>query len=206
MSYRKLLAALCLCAWPALLPAQAPPSGQANTATVEAGAAAGLHGRAAFNLAAGHGNAQANLAAIAHAPDAPGIALLDARQQVTAAAEAAGPTQAVIADGAFAGSHGALAVNQVAGSGNAQLNLLALGQHAAGAGSITVANLGDAALAAVAGDPMTEGTAIPPPLHDARIEPGAFAGSQGVVQVNQTAGVGNASVNAIVLRIPGGTP
>ena len=32
----------------------------------------------------------------------------------------------------------------------------------------------------------------------------AFARSQGVVQVNQTAGVGNTSVNAVVLQLPGG--
>jgi hypothetical protein len=34
----------------------------------------------------------------------------------------------------------------------------------------------------------------------------AFRGSQGVVQVNQTAGVGNSSANAIVIQLPGGSP
>jgi hypothetical protein len=43
-------------------------------------------------------------------------------------------------------------------------------------------------------------------VREARIDAGAIASPRGVLQINQTAGVGNASVNAIVLQLPGGTP
>ncbi len=44
------------------------------------------------------------------------------------------------------------------------------------------------------------------PLREARIDGTAVRAPSGVVQINQTAGVGNASANAIVLRLPGSTP
>lgn len=180
------------------------PVGQ-DRAVVQEQAGAGTSGRMAVNQAAGSGNAQANLAAIAVTADGGiGVVGLQARQRPTAGALDRAAA-AHVQDGAFAGSSGLLSVNQVAGSGNAQTNLFAIGQLATAAVA-PFTGVDDAALAAIAGDTSSEGAEAPSRPREARIAEGAFRGSQGVVQVNQTAGVGNASTNAIVLQLPGGTP
>jgi len=182
-----------------------------DAASIGADAGRGLAGRGAINLAAGDGNAQANLAAIALSPDGPGLIELQARQRIALApaprAELRARDASARIDGhAFADSSGLLSVNQAAGGGNAQLNLFALGNADAAIAASGPAGLDDAALAAVAGNYPTEGTELPPGLRHAVIAEDAFRGSQGVVQVNQTAGVGNFSTNAIVLQLPGGAP
>ncbi|MEH6418250.1 hypothetical protein [Pseudomonas sp. CGJS7] len=162
-------------------------------------------GRAALNQAAGTGNAQANLAAIATAPDGLALTATRARQRVDfdpGAAQRAASTR--IETHAFADHAGLLQLNQSAGAGNAQLNAFDL---ARGASTATIAGLDDSALANVAAD--TAAIAPTQAAHaprEALIADDAFRGGQGVLQLNQTAGTGNASVNAIVLRLPGGVP
>ncbi|QWP77720.1 hypothetical protein J5226_04715 [Lysobacter sp. K5869] len=162
----------------------------------------GLDGRAAINQAAGAGNAQANQAALSLSSDGAAFAAARADQRIdsSAALAAARRAQARIDAGAFADAHGLLQLNQSAGAGNAQLNQFALARGGGGA-------LDDAALAQVAG-PATAPleTRRAPGLRDAAIADDAFRGGQGVLQLNQTAGIGNASVNAIVLRLPGSAP
>lgn len=188
----------------ATAPPPPPPLDQAHAADH---AGKGAVGRTAVNQAAGAGNVQANLAAIALAGE--GLGRVDLRSR-----QSAGPgdrqrdASARIEGQAFSASNGLLSVNQAAGSGNTQANLFALGNGGAtpfvlGGG---IAGLDDDALASVAGDRPTERTESTPRLRQAVIADDAFRGGQGVVQVNQTAGVGNASTNAIVLRLPGGTP
>ena len=189
----------------ATAPPPPPPLDQARAADH---AGKGAVGRTAVNQAAGAGNVQANLAAIALAGD--GLGLVDLRSR-----QSAGPGDrqrdagARIEGQAFSASNGLLSVNQAAGSGNTQANLFALGNGGAkpfvtlGGG---IAGLDDAALASVAGDRPTERAEATPRLRQAVIADDAFRGGQGVVQVNQTAGVGNASTNAVVLRLPGSTP
>ncbi|MDV3255389.1 MAG: hypothetical protein LOX98_08175 [Lysobacter sp.] len=187
-----------------VLSALAAPAAADDRAVIEGQAAAGTSGRIAVNQAAGTGNAQANLAAIAIADGGTGLVGLQARQQPTAGAlDRAASAQ--LRDGAFSASQGLLSVNQVAGSGNAQANLFAIGQLGSPAVAL-VAGVDDAALAGVAGDTTSGGAQPTSRPREAFIADDAFRGSQGVVQVNQTAGVGNASTNAIVLQLPGGTP
>lgn len=184
------------------------PHGQPgrDQAQISEGVGVGVSGRVAINQAAGVGNTQANLAAIAIASDGRGIFDLQARQRTQAGqSPALNPRAASARIGAesFAGSQGLLSLNQAAGSGNAQLNLFAIGHgESAAAVASSIAGLNDAALAAVSGDNRTEGAQTPSASREAAIDGAAFRGSQGVVQVNQTAGVGNASVNAIVLQLP----
>lgn len=165
------------------------------------GGASDVRGRIAVNQTAGASNAQANLAAIALGWR--GEATQRVAQQVAGGAT---PRDAsvVIGDRAFVGSAGLLSINQSAGSANAQANLFAAGPS--GPLAAAIVTLGDAALADVAGDPGHPGAAAPPALREATIGGGSFGASRGVVQVNQAAGVGNASVNAIVLQLPGGAP
>lgn len=197
MSRRAAVAAWLIACVPFAVVATPPGGDRARIAD----AASGVQGRTAVNQAAGVGNVQANLAAIALAPHAP--VALNLRQHTDAAVPGRDASVSIDA-GAFAGSRGLLSVNQAAGSGNAQANLFAIGDVRRIAGHI--AGVSDAVLAAVAGNPGTEGAAAPPVLREATLGGDSFVGSQGVVQVNQTAGVGNASVNAIVLQLPRGTP
>ena len=164
----------------------------------------GLDGRAAINQAAGQGNAQANQAALSLSSDGIASAAASARQQLepVAAAALARRAQARIDAGAFADARGLLQLNQSAGAGNAQLNQFALARGRDGSSA-----LDDAALAQVAGPAAAPlETRRAPGLREAAIADDAFRGGQGVLQLNQTAGTGNASVNAIVLRLPGSAP
>lgn len=165
----------------------------------------GMTGLASINLVAGRGNAQANLAAITLTPH--GAASASGRQTTAVVAgDVARGATAHIGDDALSSGSGVLAVNQASGAANAQINLLVLGGDDAAAHMFQ--NVDVTALAAVASGVPLEPDAAPvlPSLRDARIDGAAFANPQGVLQLNQTAGVGNASANAIVLQIPGGTP
>lgn len=204
-------------AWPLLLVLAGTPAFAAEPAAVpdlardhahiDASAGAASQGRIAINQAAGTGNAQSNLAALAlSATGGVGLAGVGSRQSTPATGDRGRDLAAVIGAGAFGATQGLVSVNQAAGSGNAQSNLFALAQ---GTGLPTDGGVGldDSVLAAVAGAPLSPITAsdASAPRY-VEIADTAFAGGQGVVQVNQTAGVGNQSTNAIVLQLPGGAP
>lgn len=166
-------------------------------------AAQGVSGVASLNLAAGTGNAQANVRAIASGEG--GLALAHATQSVdVAGADLGRDAQVVISGGALGRASGIVGLNQAAGTGNAQANLLAIGPVALAS---FVQQVDNDALAATSA-PTTAATAPSGAsgLREARIDAGAIAAPSGVLQINQTAGVGNASTNAIVLQLPGGTP
>lgn len=207
MNHRRRSALLLLLGGLAAVPvaAQTAPdaSPRHDQARIQHGAATGLSGRIAINQVAGVGNAQANLAVIAIAEQGQAVFDLGARQQV-AGGDRLRAASARISGQALNDASGVLSLNQAAGSGNAQLNLFAIGHGAAVPGANLIAGLDDAALAAVAGDNRTEGAEASPVIRTASIDADALRGGRGVVQVNQTAGVGNASVNAIVLQLPGG--
>ena len=193
-------------------PAWASDDTPLDQAVIEGAAVSGAQGRIAVNQAAGTGNAQANLGALATSDGGLGLVGVHAAQKPgeTSPALRERDAAARIQHGAFSGSQGVLSVNQIAGSGNAQANLFMVGQGPQGvvaAGVHGISGIDDAALADVAGDAnTTEGAVVPSWRREAVIADDAFRGSQGVVQVNQTAGVGNSSTNAIVLQLPGGTP
>lgn len=203
MKHRRLRATFWLLGGLAALPAGAQTAAPNDQARIGHDAATGLNGRIAINQAAGVGNVQANLAAIALAERGHGVFDLQGRQQAQAG-DRQRSASARIEGQAFTDASGVLSLNQAAGSGNAQLNLFAIGHGDVQSAENLIAGLDDTALAAVAGDNRTEGAGASPGVRTATIDRDAFRGSQGVVQVNQTAGVGNASVNAIVLQLPGG--
>jgi hypothetical protein len=104
---------------------------------------------------------------------------------------------ALVGAGAFSGARGVITLNQASGVGNSQVNSVVL---AAGA-SLTLVT--DGQLAAVSPRPGPAAGPAPTTGRTALIDPGAFHGTSGVVQVNQTAGLGNATGNAFVLQTPG---
>jgi hypothetical protein len=191
------------------VPATEPAPMPVNRAHMGDDAGRRPSGRIAINQAAGTGNAQINLTAIALTPDGLGLVGLQSRQTVLAGTRDRDASARIDGD-AFGATDGLLSINQAAGAGNAQANLIAIGQGGAGLASLGlaqgIAGLEDAALASIAGDAPIEGPAAATPLREAVIAGGALRDTRGVTQINQTAGVGNRSANAIVLLLPGGSP
>lgn len=186
-----------------MLPALAPSHAQSAraTAVIDAGVGRATGGRIAINQAAGIGNAQINLAGIALSERGSAHVQLHATQATPTLASRNTPALARIGTQAFANTDGVLSLNQSAGYANRQRNLIAIGV------STDIGAADDAALAGTTGAAIEPGTTTVSPLHrQAVIADGAFEGSRGVVQVNQTAGVGNSTTNALVLQLPGGTP
>lgn len=162
---------------------------------IEDQALSNVQGVVSVNMAAGDGNLQANAGAIAVGPDATARATVEQSPAVPTLDK--GEVRARIGDGAFAGAQGWIAVNQSAGQANAQNNTLVISTGIEGE---TVDN---ADLGAVGSSGRTrpgeadddEGSAT------ASIDPTAFAGARGVVQVNQAAGSGNATSNRFELHV-----
>ncbi|HEY4583061.1 MAG TPA: hypothetical protein VIG88_09380, partial [Lysobacter sp.] len=107
---------------------------------------------------------------------------------------------------AFAGARGVVGLNQAAGGANAQANVLVVGTRPAAGLVQQIDNLVLASVHADAGQAGAPAAPASAPLREARIDGAAVGSSAGILQLNQTAGVGNASANVLVLRLPGSTP
>ena len=164
-----------------------------QTALVEPGAGAHSAGHVALNVAAGVGNVQLNQAALA--PTGTAGATLE---QAASGGAAGASLRSIVGAGAFAGSSGLLAVNEASGAANLQSNIALFGAHT----HVGIASDGQLATAL----PRPAPGAGPAPSTVSRIvsiDPGAFHGATGLVQVNQTAGSGNSTGNAFMLQLPG---
>ena len=170
-------------------------SGDASIAT---GAAVSVTGAITVNQAAGLNNAQINQLTItngdAAANDNASVQSATARARVPSA-------RASIEGNAFSNSSGAVMVNQSAGAGNLQRNSVQLGTAAPG-----VETVSDGVLSATAAHNGGQSRAVAPQgVREASISGDAFRNVTGIVQINQTAGAGNATANSFVLRPPAGT-
>lgn len=167
-------------------------------ATIGANAGVGATGGITVNEAAGLDNAQANQLTITT-----GGAVANDNASVQSASVAAKVTsaRASIGSNAFSNSSGALMINQAAGAANLQRNSVQLGTAAPG-----VSTVSDGELSATAANNGGLGPSIG--VHqqrEATISSDAFRNVNGIVQINQTAGAGNATANSFVLRPPAGT-
>jgi len=170
-------------------------SGDASIAT---GAAVSVTGAITVNQAAGLNNAQINQLTItngdAAANDNASVQSATARARVPSA-------RASIEGNAFSNSSGAVMVNQSAGVANLQRNSVQLGTAAPG-----VETVSDGVLSATAANNGGQGRAVAVQgVREASISGDAFRNVTGIVQINQTAGAGNATANSFVLRPPAGT-
>ncbi|MFM0123924.1 hypothetical protein P0D73_34395 [Paraburkholderia sp. RL18-101-BIB-B] len=168
------------------------------TSTIANGAAAGVTGAFAVNETAGLNNAQANQITVSTG----GVVGNDnaSVQSATVAAKVTNARASIEAN-AFSNSSGAVLVNQSAGAGNLQRNSTQLGTAALG-----VETVSDGELSAAA--PKNGGLGQSVGVHSVReatISNDAFKNVSGIVQINQTAGAGNATANSFVLRPPAGT-
>ena len=89
-----------------------------------------------------------------------------------------------------------LGINQSAGIGNQQINALRMASSLA-------QGLDDSALAHQSVVPSNPSGAVEPQSGErlVAIDADAFGSSRGVVQLNQSAGVGNRSINSLGIRV-----
>ncbi|WP_321912600.1 MULTISPECIES: hypothetical protein [unclassified Paraburkholderia] len=168
------------------------------TASIAPGAATSTTGALTVNETAGVDNAQANQLTITTGNVSINVNGDDQLATVTARLKGA---TATIGTGAFANANGAMMVNQSAGVGNVQRNTALISS-----GAIGVVAVSDGELSAAAAQNGSRGQmAQAGGIREVRIDNAAFRNATGLVQVNQTAGAGNATANSFVLRPPAGT-
>jgi hypothetical protein len=167
-------------------------------ATVGDGVAVGVRGALAVNETAGVNNAQANQLTITT-----GGAVANDNVSLQSAAVAAKVTgaRATIEGNAFSSTSGAVMLNQSAGAGNLQHNSVQLGTGAPGVETVAAGVL-SATVSRNGGPGQSIGVQS---VREANISSDAFKNVSGIVQINQTAGAGNATANSFVLRPPAGT-
>ncbi|WP_240647979.1 hypothetical protein [Pararobbsia silviterrae] len=169
------------------------------SATIGEGAAHDVVGALAINIAAGVDNVQTNQAAVLSGN---GVAVVTGQQQTAQTARVKiGAASATIGSNAFSNTLGVVAVNQAAGANNLQRNAVSIGGLPVGAEVVADSEL-SATTARNGGNRGNSGSGH---ALDASIASDAFKGATGVVQINQTAGAGNATANSFVLRPPAGT-
>ena len=171
----------------------AEPAMQASASIQQS--AEGYQGNLMLNQAAGDTQQQANARAIAIGRQASAETQVRQYNQQNADPAAIDAT-AHIGGSSFAGNQGVTGVNQGAGSGNQQINALRI---AVGLPQ----GLDDSALAQQSVAPSGLSGAAEPQSGQrvVSIDDAAFGNSRGVVQLNQSAGVGNRSINSLGIRV-----
>lgn len=172
-----------------------------NQSLIGAQALSDVHGVIGVNMAAGDTNVQFNGTAISLGGSrGGGVAGVGIRQRLRLdepASTFAGGNVA-IGGGAFAHSNGAISVNQAGGAANAQANSIAI---SIGASAVTDSTLAQTVTLSTPSAARAGSTHV---SRQALVAPDAFNGTRGIVQLNQSAGVGNATANGFRLNILSG--
>lgn len=154
----------------------------------------GYSGNIMLNQAAGVEQQQVNTRAISAGEAAP-VQILQQRGAITLPENLNARVR--IEGSAFSQGNGVLGVNQSAGIGNQQINAFRMAVGAA------PESLDDSSLAQNAA-PLSRNSGAALPNNGERLvelDDRAFVGSRGAVQLNQSAGVGNRTVNHLGIRI-----
>ena len=156
---------------------------------------ANYHGNVTINQAAGDQQQQVNIRAIAIGTEAK--ASTSVTQKLNTPADASLDARAAIGGNSFSNGSGVIGINQSAGANNQMVNAVRVSISAQPQG------MDDSALSQqnVALVPNS-GTASP--ANGSRqivTSDQAFTGSRGVVQLNQSAGVGNRMANTLNIRV-----
>lgn len=152
-------------------------------------------GVSGVNMASGDSNLQSNATALAISNDGQAQAQSNVVQVIDPGQFGVPDAAVTRIDGnAFSNAVGAIGVNQAAGAANAQANNVAI---AVGVGAEVTA---DADLAQ-----SVSGVALPlvanGQYRETTVADTAFSGARGIVQVNQAAGMANATGNSFALRV-----
>lgn len=152
-------------------------------------------GNFSVNQAAGDQQQQINGRAIAIGTEAQATGQY--RQQLNTRIDPLRNARSAIEGSAFSNGSGILGVNQSSGANNQQINAVHL-SISAQAQSIDDSVLSQQNVALLQGSGTTEHS---PGNRQVATSDQAFTGSRGVVQLNQSAGVGNQSVNTLSVRV-----
>lgn len=156
---------------------------------------ANYHGNVTINQAAGDQQQQVNIRSIAIGTEAK--ASTSVTQKINTPADPSLNAKAVIGGNSFSNGSGVIGINQSAGANNQMVNTVRVGISAQPQG------MDDSALSQqnVALVPNS-GTATPASgSRQIVTSDQAFTGSRGVVQLNQSAGVGNRMANTLNIRV-----
>ena len=147
------------------------------------------------NQAAGDQMQQTNTKAIAIGTSA--SATTNVRQHIDTPANPSTNASATIGGNSFSNGNGILGVNQGAGANNQMANVTRVSISAA------PQSVDDSALSQqnVALLPSSGATGTSPGSRQVTTSDQAFTGSRGVIQVNQSAGVGNRMANTLSIRV-----
>jgi hypothetical protein len=155
-------------------------------------------GVSGVNLASGDFNQQANLRAFASGGTASIFSLQQQRNN-----RSHGPivASATIGGGAYVDGRGLASINQASGSGNAQLNAVAAALSLQGIRETTDDTLSAVVTASAGGQHPVSNPTSDGGVRKLAVEPSAMQGFQGVMQLNQAAGSGNATGNQLLLSV-----
>lgn len=154
-------------------------------------------GNLSVNQAAGLLQQQVNARALAVGVDGVSTNTIVQRQEKLPQHVVPLDTQASITGDSFRNGSGMVGVNQAAGMANQQINSASVALIAA------PESLDDSVLAQSVTRPNDSVSTVPTPAGERRVDMSneAFAGSRGVVQLNQSAGIGNRSANHLSIRV-----
>ncbi|AKA24594.1 hypothetical protein [Pseudomonas chlororaphis] len=158
-------------------------------------AGARYHGNFNLNQAAGDQQQQTNTRAIAIGTEAHATTVV--RQALATPASSAIDASSQIGGNAFSNGNGVLGVNQGAGANNQMVNALRV-SISAQPQSVDDSVLSQQNVALLPGSGATD---IPQGSRQVVTSDQAFTGSRGVIQLNQSAGVGNRMANTLSIRV-----
>lgn len=169
-------------------------------ARMEGGALAGANGSIKVNQAAGDLNLQANLHSMANGEQA-SASVRSVQQRQSNLFNSPMQATATIGGNALAGAGGIASINQASGGGNAELNsvtatLAAQGIREASDEAMTSSEV----LASAGGQSIVTD---PRATRRVGVEASALRGFDGVLQLNQIAGSGNATENRFSISVQG---
>ncbi|WP_256658101.1 adhesin [Pseudomonas sp. D(2018)] len=174
----------------------APPQPLVQTDAHLQDSFSGVSGNASVNQAAGAQHQQANVRIVGVGQSSGSSIRVEQLRSAQPAAATGVDAHARIAGSAFAESSGISGLNQSAGFANQNINALRVTVGAA------PESLDDTVLSQSTAP--TAALAIASPASGERVvetSDQAFAGSRGVVQLNQSAGVGNRTANSLSIRV-----
>ncbi|WP_256829525.1 adhesin [Pseudomonas sp. Pse1] len=165
-----------------------------NDATLD-NSGANYKGNLMMNQAAGDQQQQINNRAIAIGSEASATGSIT--QKITTPADRSMNATSSIGGNSFSNGNGALGVNQSAGANNQMINAMRISVSAA------PQSIDDSALSQqnVALLPSSGATGTSQGSRQVVTSDQAFTGSRGVIQVNQSAGVGNRMANTLSIRV-----
>ena len=164
-----------------------------NNATIN-DSGANYHGNVSLNQASGDQQQQVNIRAIAIGTEA--RTTTSVTQKLNTPADPSLNARATIGGNSFSNGSGVIGINQSAGANNQMVNAVRVGISAQPQG------IDDSALSQQNVALPNSGTALPASGSRQIVNSDqAFTGSRGVVQLNQSAGVGNRMANTLNIRV-----